>query len=287
MGTPTMPGRAGAPSTSEWGSELLDITAYLDRLDYGGPLEATVDTLRRLHRAHIATIPFENLDIMLGRDIPIDIDSIQGKLVQRLRGGYCYEHNLLFAALLDRLGYRVTRLAGRIRMGTDKPRPRSHMLLRVEVDGAQWLADVGFGGESLLEPIRLADGETSAQDGWTYRLDRDGDDAWLLRSRHPDGWFDLYSFALEPHRRVDYDTYNYYTSTSPSSPFTRRAVAMYTEPQARHALLGHELTTTHPDGTAETRHLTPDELADTLAGTFSIVLEPEEAARLHSRSDPH
>ena len=156
----------------EWGADRLDLSAYLHRIGYDRPLDATAETLRALHQAHVATIPFENLDVVFGNAVHVDMDSLQGKLVLRSRGGYCFEHNLLFAAVLDQAGFRVTRLAGRVHMGTDRPRPRTHMLLRVEADGKEWLADVGFGGEGLLEPLPLADGATARQGDWTYRLER-------------------------------------------------------------------------------------------------------------------
>lgn len=110
MTTPAQQRAGEVAAESEWGSERLDVQEYLSRVGYEGPLAPTADTLRALHRAHVVAIPFENLDILLGRGVPLDLDSLQDKLIHRCRGGYCYEHNLLFAALLDRLGYRVTRL---------------------------------------------------------------------------------------------------------------------------------------------------------------------------------
>ncbi len=201
--------------------------------------------------------------MLLGRPILLDIDSLQDKLVNRPRGGYCYEHNLLFTAVLDRFGYRVSPLGARVRqagsalMGSDKLQPRSHALLRVRADGEDWLADVGFGGEGLLEPIPLVPGATVRQAGWTYRLDREPGGVWVLRSLHPDGWFDLYSFTGEPHHHVDYGVYNHSASTSPSSPFVKRVVVQRT-----------------------LRQVTGDELAGVLTATFGIVMEPGEVARL-------
>jgi len=175
-------------------------------LDHRGELTPTAATLRALHRAHVDAIPFENLDVLLRRPVRLDVESLQDKLVRRPRGGYCYVHNLLFGALLERLGFRVRRLAGRVWMrpadraessgpGNDAAPPRSPAVLRVEAGDTSWLADVGFGGEGLLEPIRFADGATSRQGGWTFRLDHSGGE-WVLRSLHPEGWFDRYSVDL-------------------------------------------------------------------------------------------
>jgi N-hydroxyarylamine O-acetyltransferase len=265
---------------SEWEVEALDVDRYLARLDEHGPLPADLDTLRRLHRAHLARIPFENLDIFLGRQIPLDLDSLQAKLVDRQRGGYCFEHNLLFAALLDRLGYQVTRLAGRVRMGSTKILPRIHMLLRVEVGGGPWLADVGFGGEGLREPLPLVDGATARQDGWTYRLTRNDRNEWVLATLHSDGWFDLYDFTLEPQHHIDYVMANHYTATYPRSPFVGQIVIQRVAPDAYIALQQLELKETHPDGATRTRQLNTAEVGQQLANTFSITLTPDELARL-------
>jgi N-hydroxyarylamine O-acetyltransferase len=127
----------------------VDLVAYLARIDYAERLDPTVATLRNLHFAHATQIPFENLDILLGHPISLDLAALASKLVTARRGGYCFEQNTLFAAVLESLGFVVTRLAARVRFGSTAIRPRSHMLLSVAIDGVEWLADVGFGGEGL------------------------------------------------------------------------------------------------------------------------------------------
>jgi N-hydroxyarylamine O-acetyltransferase len=262
--------------SGHWQTDRLDLDAYLERIAYAGALAPQADTLSALHRAHAATIPFENLDIVLDRAIELDLDSVQDKLVRRHRGGYCFEHNLLFAAVLERLGYAVTRLAARVQPG--RSGARTHMLLRVLADGRPWLADVGFGA-SLLEPLPLAS-TTARQGGWTYRLRHAPGEAWLLQKGDPHGWADMYSFTLEPQRPIDYVVYNHYTATHPRSPFVGQLVALRTEPNVQHALRGRQLTTTRADGTTETVHLAHDELPDVLAELFGISLEPDEVAAL-------
>jgi len=262
---------------NEWGVERLDRDAYLNRIAYKGDLTPTAETLRRLHRAHAAAIPFENLDIVLGRGVSLETDAMQEKLLRHERGGYCFEHNLLFAALLERLGFRVRRLAARVQPG--KPGPRTHMLLIVEADGAQWLADVGFGA-ALLEPVRFGDDAVSHQGGWTYGLQRGEDGVWLLRSSTSDGWSDLYGFTLEPQRPIDYVVHNHYTATHPDSPFVGQVVAITTTLEVRNTLRGRELTITRPDGFTESRDLAESEFASILRRTFGIVLESNELARL-------
>ncbi|MGH2943207.1 MAG: arylamine N-acetyltransferase family protein, partial [Solirubrobacteraceae bacterium] len=251
---------APAHGSAEWEVERLDLDAYLDRIGYAGVPAPDAATLRALHRAHAAAIPFENLDVVLGRGIALDLDSVQDKLVRRPRGGYCFEHNLLFAAVLERLGYAVTRLAARVQ--PDRAGLRTHMLLRVVADGEPWLADVGFGA-SLLEPLALEPGATT-QGGWSYRLDRAGADGWLLRSGGADGWTQLYAFTGEPQRPIDYAVANHYTATHPRSPFVGQFVVLRTEPGVKYVLRGRELTTTRPGGGVETRAIAVEELADVL-----------------------
>jgi N-hydroxyarylamine O-acetyltransferase len=265
---------------AEWCSEELDVDAYLARVGYGGPTEASAEVLCGLHRAHVTSIPFENLDIVMGREVSVDLASIQEKLLRR-RGGYCFEHNLLFAALLERLGFCVTRLSARVRMGNARILPSTHMTLNVSVNGEPWLADVGFGGEGLLEPVPLADGVTSEQGAQAYGLVRESEREWVLRTSRPDGWLDLYSFTLEPRRHADYFVANYYTSTHPRSPFTGRVVAQCVEPDRRLSLIDHSLVESDSSGETTTRNASDAELGE-LLWRFGIVLAPEELDLLRS-----
>ena len=148
----------------------LDLDAYLARIAYAGTLDPTLETLKALHFAHTSAIPFENLDILLGRVISLNLADLQAKLVTSRRGGYCFEQNALFAAALESLGFDVIRLAARVRFGTTEIRPRTHMLLEVRVDHELWLADVGFGCSSPLYPVRLRQGEPEQQGGWSFRV---------------------------------------------------------------------------------------------------------------------
>ncbi|HEX3607480.1 MAG TPA: arylamine N-acetyltransferase [Candidatus Dormibacteraeota bacterium] len=270
--------------SSEWEIDRLDLDAYLDRIGLEEAPPPTPRGLRRLHRAHTAAIPFENLDIMLGRPIRLELDALQDKLVTRRRGGYCYEHNLLFAAALERRGLRVTRLSARVRMGATSIRPQSHMLLRVEAEGIDWLADVGFGGEGLLDPLPLADGAVTAAPGWNHSLGREDERVWVLRSLHPDGWLDLYGFTLDPQHRIDYEVFNHYVATHPRSPFTQQVIAQRSTPEWRLTLTGLHLAETRPDFTETVTELDPNELAGTLRERFGIPLDDDEAALLRDRA---
>ncbi|TMC10160.1 MAG: arylamine N-acetyltransferase [Chloroflexi bacterium] len=201
------------PPPAGWTPELVDVPAYLARVGIAALPGPTAAGLRDLHRAHVLAIPFENLDIVLGRGIDVSLPAVQAKLVARRRGGYCYEHNTLFGAVLDRAGFEVTRLAARVRLGASFVRARTHMLLVVQAEGRPWLADVGFGGDGLLEPVPLEHGQTSRQGEWTYRVVReDGPWNWALHARRPDGWVELYGFTLEPQHPIDYVMANHFTS---------------------------------------------------------------------------
>ena len=271
--------------TTEWEVERLDLDAYLARIGLDAPPPPTAKGLRRLHRAHALAIPFENLDVLLGRGIRLDIDALQDKLVGRRRGGYCYEHNLLFSAALERLGMEVVRLSARVRMGSEHLRPHSHMLMRVDAGGVDWLADVGFGGEGLIDPIPFADGAvTHSEAGWNHSLSRESESTWVLRALHADGWFDLYAFTLEPQHHVDYVVYNHYISTFPRSPFVTTLVAQRSAPDRRLTLTDLRLVETLPGGEETVTELDPDGLADTLRERFDIPLDAEEAEGLRSRA---
>lgn len=266
----------------EWGSARVDLGAYLARVGYRGDLEPSTAALRALHRAHVGAVPFENLDVVLGRPIELDVEALQAKLVRSGRGGYCYEQNLLFGAVLERLGFGVTRLAARVRMGSDAVRPTTHCCLRVEVDGTRWLADVGFGGEGLLEPLPLKAGTERRQGAWAFRLvteERDG--GWRLQSRHAQGWFDLYEFTEEPRHQVDYVLLNYFTATHPSSPFVTAPTVQRAGDEVRRGLRGTQLTSSGPDGEAERRDVSAEELPAVLA-SLGLVLPPADLARLQA-----
>ncbi|MEU1624746.1 arylamine N-acetyltransferase [Streptomyces sp. NPDC020096] len=276
-----------------WNGELLDLDAYLARIGFDGDTSPTLSTLRVLHRAHITSIPFENLEMVLGRTILLDVESLQDKMVRRPRGGYCYEHSKLFAAALERLGFTVCGLAARVRVGTNLLRPATHALLRVATaetadTGRTWICDVGFGRDPL-EPVELADGTEISPDGWRFRLERQtptpGAEEWMLRSLGGDGWFDMHGFTLDPRYAVDYTVANHYMSTHPSSPFANRLLVQQMGPEALYALAATELTATRPDGSVETWQLKADEVPQTLDEVFGIVLPEQDTARLVAAMD--
>jgi N-hydroxyarylamine O-acetyltransferase len=271
------------PPAAGWTPELLDVPAYLERVGRGALPAPTPDGLRELHRAHVAAIPFENLDIIIGRGVDVSLPGIQAKLVDRRRGGYCFEHNTLFGAVLDRAGFEVTRLAARVRMGASFVRPRTHMTLLARAEDRQWLTDVGFGADGLLEPIPFEHEGTSRVRGWTYQVVRDDEWNWRIVSIWPDGPVDLYAFTVEPQVPIDYVMANHYTSTHPLSPFTRVATAQRARPDRRLAMRGKRLTEELPDGTTEVHAVDAGDLDDVLLERFGIALTAEELDVLRAR----
>src|SRR5262245_701772 len=168
---------------------MIDVAAYLARIGHEGPLDRGAGLLRALHVAHLRTVPFENLDIHLGRPIVLSMEALERKIVRERRGGFCYELNGAFAALLRALGFRVSLLSARPVGADGVPGPPfDHLALEIASPGepTRWLVDVGF-GECFLEPLRLAVGEEQAQDNGVYRVDEDGADLVLLRRPRPGG----------------------------------------------------------------------------------------------------
>jgi N-hydroxyarylamine O-acetyltransferase len=247
----------------------FDLEAYLCRIAYAGERTPTAAVLGKLHLAHATQIPFENLDIQLGRPIRLDLESLQAKLVRGRRGGYCFEQNTLFAAALEQVGFRVKRLAARVHFGATRTLPRTHMLLCVEAEGRSWLADVGFGGEGLLKPLPLVAGQPVQQFARTYRLQEEGG-LWVLQALHGGTWLDYYAFTLEPQLPVDYEPANWFTSTHPDSTFVRTLTAQRQTPEVRFVLRQREFTVVRGDQT-QTRTLADDEeLLRVLADPFGL-----------------
>lgn len=274
---------------SEWGAERLDVAAYLDRLGIDTPLPRTAETLRRVHRAQALTMPFENLDIVLGRGVDLDLDVVQAKMIRSGRGGYCYEQNMLLAALLDRLGYPVTRMFARPLLEMPKPIPRTHLALRVEAEGQDFLADVGFGDDGPIEPIPFVDGVVSEQGGWTYQLRQisDTDREWILSLRREDRWFPLYWLSSEPHHHIDCVVANYFISTHPHSPFVGRVFLERITEDWRLNLNDRRLTRTHADGTSEVTRIGDDELPMLLQKEFGIHLSEDELTTVRNALPPN
>jgi N-hydroxyarylamine O-acetyltransferase len=256
----------------------VNLDAYLQRIAYAGDLTPSAATLAALHLAHATHIPFENLEILLGRPIRLDQDSLERKLVEDRRGGYCFEQNLLFASVLEQIGFPVRRLLARVRYRTTAVLPRTHMALLVDADERQWIADVGFGGEGLLLPVPFVAGEVSTQYRWAYRVVPEGD-RWVMQSHRVGEWIDMYAFTLERQELIDYEVANHYTSTHPSSRFVQSLTVQLPGPDQRLILRNRELTTDHGD-TATARAVDDSDLLDVLRDSFGLTFPPGTTFKL-------
>ncbi|MFJ9023655.1 arylamine N-acetyltransferase [Streptomyces sp. NPDC102259] len=263
------------PETTAFGPDDLD--SYLRRIGWEGERRADAATLRGVHLAHGRAIPFENLDPLRGTVPSLAPADLIAKLVRGgRRGGYCYEHNMLLATVLEALGFGVTLLTARVVVGAQRfeDRPRTHMALLVEVPGdpRPYLADVGFGARgALLEAVPLTVDVEFHDAGRRHRLvhaPHSGPlELWVLEAHETSetfeasgggSWQAQYAFTLEPFERPDFEVINWHIATNPRSPFSRRAYVQRSTPD-RHLLLdGPLLTETHADGTVERRELTDE-----------------------------
>ncbi|MEV7582934.1 arylamine N-acetyltransferase family protein [Streptomyces erythrochromogenes] len=270
-----------------WSGDELDLEAYLDRIGLGGDCVAVGElrpdppTLYAVHRAHTAAIAFESLDVLLGRPVALDVTSIEDKLVHGRRGGYCYEQNSLLAAALERIGFEVTGRGARNRTRGDSLLAVTHAVLVVTVDGEEWLCDAGFGHQGPLEPVPLARPGTPVEQGkWTYRVREEAGGVLALCLLRGESWRDLYAFSPQHYHPVDYVVLNHYSSGHPRSSFVGRVIVQRPGDDVRRALVGRELTTLHPDGTAEQRRVGPEELLTVLDQEFGVRLPDRDAGEL-------
>ena len=259
-----------------------DVAAYFGRIGYQGPAEPTVETVYDLVAAHNRSIPFENLDPLLGIPVAdLSAAALSDKLVHRRRGGYCYEHAVLLGAVLERLGYPVVRRLARIGDPSVTPRPRSHLVLFVLVDDVWHLADTGY-GSGLLFPVPLVDGLESAQGGWTFRTVLLADGGWQLHEQRSGHWFTHYTVPLEDTFLVDVLAANWVTSTSPTSRFTPQLVVQRKDEALVHMLTGRELVVESPAGRQSVSTVADDAL-DGVLREMGLTMTPEQLALLVER----
>jgi N-hydroxyarylamine O-acetyltransferase len=257
-----------------------DVSAYFQRIGYSGVREPTLPALCGIITGHTTAIPFENVDVLLGRGVRLDIGAVVDKLVHRGRGGYCFEHNTLLLHVLTALGFDAAGLAARVLWNRPEgdPTARTHMLLRVRLPEGDFLADVGFGGLSLTCPLRLDIGPEQATPYEPHRLVAVGEEI-ELHTRLDGRWVPLYRFSLLPQLPTDYEMANWFTSTCPNTLFTANLMCAHPEPDRRYALLNRKFTIRRRDGRAERRTLAgAAELHEVLTRDFRVVL-PEADSR--------
>lgn len=203
----------------------FNLDAYLKRINYTGPVDVSEEVLHALHRAQLLSIPFENFAIVLGGDISLEPVELVEKLVNKSRGGYCFELNMLLLMALKAIGFDARPLLGRVHI-TGTPTGRGHLLILVVINGRPWVTDVGFGSACLRAPIALELNRQTLQDGQVYRLIPSFSFGIMLQHEKGEQWHDLYSFDMENVCPADIDYGNYFTSTHPSSLFTFARVAV-------------------------------------------------------------
>jgi N-hydroxyarylamine O-acetyltransferase len=253
----------------------IDLERYFQRIQYDGEWAPTLATLRAIHLRHPQAIAFENLDPLLKRAISLQSQALEQKLVRDGRGGWCFEQNGLLGEVLRSLGFRVTGLAARVMWNApaDMPRPRTHMLLRIDdLEGGPYIADVGFGGLTLTAPLRLTPEVEQATPHETFKL-VEIPGGLVLQAWVRDGWKPLYSFDLQGHTLEDYEVWNWYLENHPGSPFLSSLRVARVASDRRYGLLNNRLSVHHLRGESEQITLgSPAELRTALTDTFQIRL---------------
>ena len=262
-------------------TDALDLDAYLERVRWSGPLRADLETLAGLQRAHMRAIPFENLDVLLGRGIRLDLPALQRKLVHERRGGYCFEHVTLFAAVLERIGFAPRRHAARVVLFVPvTAAPRTHAFLSVDLAQGRFVVDPGFGALSPSLPVPLLDPGATAPEIASHWMARDGG-RWVLRVR-ADGKpaADAWVSTLEDEHLVDHELGNHYTATHPDSPFVQRLMLRALTDGGRVTVMNRDATIWGADGPRATQLTDRRALRALLTEHFGFDLPEVEGLRV-------
>lgn len=255
----------------------INPSAYFARIGYEGAVDPTPQTMAALTRRHAQSIPFENIDAYLGRRVSLDVATVVDKLVHARRGGWCFEQNLLLGEALRTLGFDVTDLAARVLWGRDADAitPRTHRALMVRAADRVWLADVGFGGQTMTGILDMQRTDAQQVDHDHFMLQRQGDER-LLSVRIRDEWLPMYRFDLQPQLPVDFEAANFQLCQDPASHFTQVLIASLAAPDGRHALRGRELAFHDHAGNTTRRELRDaTEFLEVLREVFGLQLDQE------------
>lgn len=254
------------------------LKTYLERVGFTKAPKTDLETLSELHRLHTLTFPFENLTPYTHNEVPLSYEAVHEKFVVNGRGGYCFEQNLLFASVLEEIGFKLRRLGGRVLWNQDDSliTRRSHMLLLVKLDETEYLADVGFGGLTLTTPIRFEIGVAQTTTHEDFRIERVGEDL-KLQAKVNDLWKTLYRFDLTQHYGIDYEVANYYLYTHPESIFRKNLIVAKPVADGRIALSNNQLTYYALNGEAQKKVLgDPGAIKSTLKDVFGIRFEESD-----------
>ena len=251
----------------------MDLQTYLNRIKFTGELAPSYPVLAQLQDAHLQTVPFENLDIHLGRKITLDRSRIFTKLMSNNRGGFCYEQNGLFSWLLETIGFDITLLSARV---YDEEKQKlgiefDHLAIMVTLDGVQWLVDVGF-GHSFAMPLRIQTEAIQDAGDTKYQIVQDGDFLMLRIKEGGGDWFDRYQFSLIPRKYQDFAGGCHYHQTSPNTSFTQGMLCSIAKPNGRITLTDDKLIITNNGDRSETAVLDNNHFSQLLKQHFSINL---------------
>lgn len=250
------------------------IERYLARIGCSGVINVSADTLSQLQENHLQSVPYENLDIVRGVPLSLEISDLYDKIVVRRRGGYCFELNALFAWLLREIGYVVTSHFARFwRDELDLPPKRRHHVLRVQAQDGLYLCDVGVGGVIARRPLRMVDGLEQMQGDESYRLDRDPDWGWMLSERYHGTWRPLYSFTEELQHPKDFVMATYWCEHAPDSIFTKGAMVSLLTPDGRTTVAGEEFRLFSPTGVQSFTPTSPQAYREALYTYFGLALD--------------
>ncbi|MBN3815427.1 arylamine N-acetyltransferase [Paraburkholderia sp. Se-20369] len=269
--------------------EAAFLTRYFDRIGYHGPVEPTLDVLKQLHLLHPQSIPFENIAPYTGERVSLDLDTISEKLITRRRGGYCFEHNTLFLAVLRQIGFQATPLIARVRwqVPAEVETGLTHMLLRVELDGRSWFVDVAFGSTTQTAPLEFLLDVPQATPHGVFRIVRAGNELGLAFQTRTE-WQTVYRYTLAPAVEMDFEIGNWYTSTHPKSVFLNSLLVSRIQPGARELMMNDSYTRRDNAGETRKHRFTGARAwADCLHKRFDLRLAPDEAASLFQRVTAH
>ncbi|MBD2846501.1 arylamine N-acetyltransferase [Paenibacillus sp. IB182496] len=251
-----------------------EIRAYLDRIGFEDEPDGSVGDLFRLQDAHLHAVPYENLDILNGIPLSLEIRDLYDKIVTRRRGGFCFETNALFGWLLQRLGYPTRHYFARFWRDEPNPPPkRRHQVLCAEAEGKRYLCDVGVGGIVPRTPLLLQPGLEQVQGDECYKLEEDSDYGWMLLERKHGQWHRIYSFTEEPQLAKDYLMASYWCEHAPDSIFRAGAMVAIRTREGRHTLAGEEFRLFTSDGVETFTPQTPERYRQALRTYFGIELE--------------
>ena len=261
----------------------IDLDAYFARIGYEGDREPTLENLIAIQFAHATSIPFENLSILFGKGVQLDLGTLQHKIVGQCRGGYCFEQNGLALAVLRQLGFNATGLIGRVRWMTpdDVAAPLTHMLIRVDFEDGAYIYDGGFGGIRMTGVLRLETDISQATRHEDHRIVQDGENytiqANLGQAGDQERWENVVEFTLTPQSPVDYILSSWYTSTHPESLFTNNLIVERPTADARRMIFNNTFVERNRGEEQTVREITNiDEMVALLDQHFDLPVETED-----------